>query len=61
MHSRPAALLGTVALCIRFAERWGCEEIDKKRVSRQDKTLQLINITMLALITLLITLAWAIR
>lgn len=23
LHSRPAALLGTVALCIRFAERWG--------------------------------------
>lgn len=22
LHSRPAALLGTVALCIRLAERW---------------------------------------
>lgn len=39
LHSRPAALLGTVALCIRFAERWGgwADEQGKRGLKRREQ------------------------
>lgn len=33
LHSRPSALLGTVALCIRFAERWELKRTNREMLS----------------------------
>ena len=58
LHSRPAALLGTVALCIRFAERWELKKTNKEKGVLSGLTcITSMGNKLLILITPLITLA----